>query len=134
MWDDNEDDCNEKFLVNPSRTAMQQLGSDLRALIDSADDLYVWPTGDMCHAEFAQKHYLKGKAWLYINPVSAEVRVSYFSHPGTALETARAMKGHPRMKYFKVEGAEEKVEIIEEVTDEDRALLAELYDELKEVR
>lgn len=125
MWDDNNDQNEQEFLVNPSRTSMQQLGRELRALVDDKDDLWVWRTEDSCHFEFARKHNLQAQAWLYIDPNKALVRVSTYSHGDTAGEAARHMKQHPRMKFFTVEGAEDE-EPLDEVTDEDRNILADL--------
>ena len=94
-----------EFLVNPSRTAMEQLGQELRAMVDSRDDLYVWRTGDSCHYEFAQQQGLEGKAWLYINPAKAEVVVSHYSHQGNVNEVAKHVRAHPKFKFFEVVGA-----------------------------
>lgn len=131
MWQDDENEEKMDYLFNPSRTAMQELGRELRAMVDTADDLYVWRTEAMCHFEFAKKHNLTGKTWLYIDPAKALVTVSSYSHCGRMDEARQHVKAHPRFKFFTVDGLEEKKP--DKVTDEDRALLQELFSELKGV-
>lgn len=122
MWDDDDND-EQNFLVNPSRTAMQQLGPELRALVDTADDVYVWRTETCTHSAFASKHNLTGKVWVYIDPAKAVVTVSSYSHCGAMDEARQYVKSHRRFKFFTVGLDEEK---LDEVTQEDVELLQHL--------
>jgi len=128
MWECNGETRNEQeFLVNPSRTAMQEeLGTDLRALLDDKDDLWVWRTEDSCHFEFARKHNLTARAWLYIDPRRQTVRVSTYSHGLESKEATQHIRQHSKFKFFTVLGTDGEPEKLDEVTDLDRALLANL--------
>jgi hypothetical protein len=128
MYDEYDDGAKAQYLVNPSRTAMEQLGRELRAMIDLNDDVYVWRTDDCTHFTFAETHNLCGKAWLYINPASARVTVSTYSHGEGVAETRRHVKSHPKFKYFTVDGLpdEEAQPANEKLQPSDLELLKDL--------
>ena len=126
MYDEYDDGAKANYLFNPSRTAMEQLGRELRGMVDLNEDVYVWRTEDCTHFTFAETHNLCGKAWLYINPAKAEVSVSTYSHGEGVDETRRHIKSHPKFKYFKVVGLPDDDEKDEKLQPSDLELLKDL--------